>query len=127
MVVEGATTNNTANPGCRGNVTVPYCFGIGTDCSLDYSFNATCHTSYEPPKLFPASGDVEVYSISDSEVRIATTVSYICYNQRGPVEGVDSGINLSWHKVYTFSIKNKLIVIGCDDYALITGKNNSFA
>ncbi|KAI3795020.1 hypothetical protein L1987_37663 [Smallanthus sonchifolius] len=53
--------------------------------------------------MFPASGDSEVYSISDSEVRISTTVSYMCYNQRGPVEGFDSGIDLSWHKFYQLS------------------------
>ncbi|KAI3795028.1 hypothetical protein L1987_37672 [Smallanthus sonchifolius] len=45
--------NNTAKPSCPthcGNVTVPYPFGIGTDCSLDRIFNLNCNYSYEPPK-----------------------------------------------------------------------------
>ncbi|KAI3798058.1 hypothetical protein L1987_33326 [Smallanthus sonchifolius] len=127
MAVKGATTNNIGKPGCPthcGNVTVPYPFGIGTDCSLDsYSFKLTCNTSYEPPKLFLRDSNIEIYNISESELRIPTSVAYRCYNQSGDVDAnLISGISISF---FTFSAKNKFTVIGCDDYALITETNRA--
>ncbi|KAK1411288.1 hypothetical protein QVD17_37835 [Tagetes erecta] len=125
MAVEGhVTRNNTAKPGCLsqcGNVTVPYPFGIGTDCFLDYSFNLTCNNSYEPPKLFV--GGLQIYSISDSELRVFTTISYRCYNQSGVVDEDVGWTNLEGF--YTFSVKNKFTVLGCDDLALISGTNGA--
>ncbi|KAK1411257.1 hypothetical protein QVD17_37804 [Tagetes erecta] len=129
MATVRATISNIAKPGCPthcGNITVPYPFGIGTKCSLDYSYAGTCNTSYEPPKLFHASGYVEVYNISDSEVRVATSVSYSCYNQRGALDGMISGFDLNLNKEYTFSVKNKFTVIGCDDYALLGGADETY-
>ncbi|XP_076895597.1 wall-associated receptor kinase 2-like [Bidens hawaiensis] len=124
--LQGSTINNIIKPNCPthcGNVMVPYPFGIGYDtgCSLDNSFHVTCNTTYEPPKLFLRSSDFEIYNISDSEVRIHTTVSYRCYNQDGSVRNeFDWWISLS---KFTFSQKNKFIVLGCDDYSLIRGTN----
>ncbi|KAI3795026.1 hypothetical protein L1987_37669 [Smallanthus sonchifolius] len=123
MALEGATTNNTAKADCPthcGNVTVPYPFGIGTNCSLDRIFNLNCNDSYEPPKLFV--GSLEIYNISDSELRIFTRVSYRCFNQRGLfADQYNDWTDLAGF--YTFSTKNKYTVIGCDDYALISGIN----
>ncbi|KAI3756404.1 hypothetical protein L1987_56224 [Smallanthus sonchifolius] len=92
--LQGSTSraiNNIAKPNCPthcGNVTVPYPFGIGngTGCSIDNSFHVTCNTSYEPPKLFLRSSTIEIYSISDSELRIETGVAYRCYNQDGSID-----------------------------------------
>ncbi|GKC91042.1 wall-associated receptor kinase 2-like protein, partial [Tanacetum coccineum] len=121
--------NNIAKPGCQthcGNITVPYPFGIGKDtgCSLDSSFYVNCSTSFDPPKLFIKSGNVEIYNISDSELRIFTSVSHRCYAQNGNVYSKgDAWTDLAG--LFTFSEKNKLTVIGCDDYALITGSSYS--
>ncbi|KAM0038008.1 putative EGF-like domain, wall-associated receptor kinase, galacturonan-binding protein [Helianthus debilis subsp. tardiflorus] len=126
MVVDGATTNNTAKPNCPtrcGNITVPYPFGIGPECSLDYSHHLTCNTSYEPPKLFLGKGNMEIFNISDSELRIHTTISYRCYNQSGFTREHTTWSNLGDEGVFTFSVKNKFTVVGCDDYALIAGTN----
>ncbi|KAI3795021.1 hypothetical protein L1987_37664 [Smallanthus sonchifolius] len=125
MAVEGATTNNTAKPGCPthcGNITVPYPFGIGIECSLDYSFHLTCNSSYEPPKLFLRESNMDIYNISDSELRIFTTIAYKCYDQTGVAFE-----HIAWTSLanFTFSAKNKFTVIGCDDYALIAGTNGA--
>ncbi|KAF5768135.1 putative protein kinase RLK-Pelle-WAK family [Helianthus annuus] len=123
-IFPGATTNNTAKPGCPtecGNVTVPFPFGIGTDCSLSHSFYLTCNTSYEPPKLFLQDGNLQVYNISDTELRILTRISYRCYNQSGVAFEHIGWSNLAG--LYTFSAKNKFTVVGCDDYSLIRGTN----
>ncbi|KAK9062597.1 hypothetical protein SSX86_019785 [Deinandra increscens subsp. villosa] len=123
--LEGATTNSIAKPGCQtkcGDITVPYPFGIGTNCSLEgVSFNLTCDdTNYDPPKLFIGDGNLQVYNISDSELRISTIVSYQCYNQSGYVDGYTSYTSVSNLGDFTFSSKNKFTVVGCDDYALIS-------
>ncbi|XP_076890962.1 wall-associated receptor kinase 2-like [Bidens hawaiensis] len=116
--------NNIGKPGCLtqcGNLTVPYPFGIGKDtgCSLDESFYVTCNKSSAEPKLFLQSSDIQIYSISDSEFRIGTDVAYKCYNEDK---------SLSWDyegrysiSPFSFSPKNKFIVVGCDDYSLIRG------
>nr|GEZ17410.1 wall-associated receptor kinase 2-like [Tanacetum cinerariifolium] len=47
----------------------------------------------------------------------------LCYNQKGRNNKFDWWTNLQ--RLFTFSEKNKLTVIGCDDYALITGSSYS--
>ncbi|KAI3798054.1 hypothetical protein L1987_33321 [Smallanthus sonchifolius] len=78
-------------------------FANAKNCSLDDSFNLICNTSTEPPKLFLRGGNIDIYNISDSELRIFTIK----------------------HLGLTFSAKNKLTVTGCDDYALIMGTNGA--
>nr|GEV05248.1 wall-associated receptor kinase 2-like [Tanacetum cinerariifolium] len=123
--------NNIAKPNCTthcGNITVPYPFGIGREgCFLDTSFYLTCNNSYYPPKLFLEPSNHEIYNISDSELRIFTQVNYKCYNEDGSSvsnQDYSFGSNLS-SATFTFSGKNKLTVIGCDDYAVIKGSNGS--
>ncbi|CAH1445908.1 unnamed protein product [Lactuca virosa] len=122
------TMGNIARPGCLtqcGNLTVQYPFGIGKGCSLDESFELTCNLTYKPPKLFIGSGNIEIYSISDSEMRIYNRVAYKCYNASGNVtDELDAWTNLETTP-FTFSQKNKFTVIGCDDFALIGGTNGA--
>ncbi|XP_022009115.1 wall-associated receptor kinase-like 1 isoform X2 [Helianthus annuus] len=130
IALEGTTTNNIAMPGCPtkcGNITIAYPFGLGLDCSLDYSFHLYCNNLLKPPTLFLGERNIVVSNISDSEVRIFTIPSYTCYNKSGFVYDEDlQGIDLSSDDgVFTFSVKNKFTVIGCDDYALIKGTNGS--
>ncbi|KAK9073081.1 hypothetical protein SSX86_007403 [Deinandra increscens subsp. villosa] len=118
----------TGKSGCQthcGNLTVAYPFGIGvgSGCSRDASFDLTCNTTHDPPKLFIKSGNLQIFKISDSEMWITNFIAYRCYNQLG---GVTDDI-FAWTSLATtpfaFSQKNKFSVIGCDDFALITGTN----
>ncbi|XP_026411095.1 wall-associated receptor kinase 2-like [Papaver somniferum] len=69
-----------AKPGCQskcGNVTIPYPFGIGNNCSMidldaNIKYNIICNSSYNPPKPFmkTAGNYLEILSISETEVRI---------------------------------------------------------
>ncbi|XP_076953211.1 wall-associated receptor kinase 2-like [Bidens hawaiensis] len=123
--VQGSTINNISKPNCPthcGNVKVPYPFGIGYNkgCSLDNSFYVTCNKSYEPPKLFLLSSNIEIYNISDSEFRIHSGVAYRCYKSNGTILEEFEW----WSRLvspFTFSQKNKFTVLGCDDYSLIRG------
>ncbi|KAL7265581.1 hypothetical protein ACSBR1_003374 [Camellia fascicularis] len=127
-----ATATNTttsgfmvSKPGCPlkcGNLTVPYPFGIGvgSGCSIGSWFEINCSTASNPPK--PLLGSLEVFDISDTQVRIKNTVASNCYNQSGALIHQ----NTAWIKLgdspYTFSeTANKFTVIGCDDLALILG------
>ncbi|XP_028063149.1 putative wall-associated receptor kinase-like 16 [Camellia sinensis] len=128
-----ASTSSTANattiakPGCQsqcGNLTVPYPFGIGigSGCSIDPVFDINCNTSFNPPKPFLETGNLEVISLSDTQIRIKNWVASRCYNQTG---GITSE-NIVWIDLpayyLTFSdTANKFTVIGCDDFALISG------
>lgn len=133
------TTNNHANtttititkganitkPGCPrqcGNLTVPYPFGVGLGCAIGNWFEINCNTSFNPPK--PFIGQLEIYEISDSQLRISNVMAKKCYNQTGALVQE----NIAWTNLkttpYSFSELNKFTVIGCDDFALITGSDD---
>ncbi|KAL1816972.1 hypothetical protein ACET3Z_019546 [Daucus carota] len=131
-----ASTNHTimnvgdfAKPGCQshcGNLKVPYPFGIiksegleGSNCSIHSGFDVTCNTSTNPPKAFVQDSYMEIFDISDQELRISNFVAQKCYDQSGSVdESSYAQVDLS-ETTYTFSDANVFIVVGCDDYANI--------
>ncbi|PWA45866.1 EGF-like calcium-binding domain-containing protein [Artemisia annua] len=132
-----ATINNTL-PGCQskcGNLTVRYPFGIvsaDSSCSMGPWFDITCNTSFNPPKaflpldLFSYVGlkkflPIEVLDISDEHVRIKNTIATMCYNQTGgQIQDNSSGLVVA-NSYFTLSSElNKLITIGCDDFAMIS-------
>nr|XP_043636927.1 putative wall-associated receptor kinase-like 16 [Erigeron canadensis] len=128
MAVRGTLVNPfyRSKPGCSamcGDIKIPYPFGIGNDtgCSLDNSFYVTCNMSESPPKLYLGSSNIEIYNIFDTELRVKTGVSYRCYHSNGTVS---SEFSYNWTSLstLTFSAKNMFKVIGCDDYAVITGE-----
>ncbi|KVH94790.1 EGF-like calcium-binding [Cynara cardunculus var. scolymus] len=108
-------SGNIAKQGCQthcGNMTVPYPFGIGVDCALDESFSFFCNSTEEPPKLIYGD-NIEVYIISDSEIKISNTIGYTCYNEKGNVtQASDAWTSIPSTDPFTFSRKNKFTVIG---------------
>ena len=126
------STNETAStiskgaiitkPGCPrqcGNLTVPYPFGVGQGCGIGSWYEINCNTSFNPPRAF--QGGVQVYEITDSQVRISNSMAEKCYNQSGALIQQKSAWTDLGGSPYTFSEVNKFTVIGCDDFALITG------
>ncbi|WMV51857.1 hypothetical protein MTR67_045242 [Solanum verrucosum] len=118
---------NTTKPGCRkrcGNVTVPYPFGIGSDCAINSGFEVICNVSTDGTQK-PLIGSIEVYDISDAELRVENAIAWRCYNENGSMYRE----NLNWMYLggssypYSFSARNMFILVGCDDNALITGPN----
>ncbi|XP_009798995.1 putative wall-associated receptor kinase-like 16 [Nicotiana sylvestris] len=119
---------NITKRGCRkqcGNLTVPYPFGIGlgSGCAFDSGFEINCDISSDGSQK-PLIGNIEVYDISDAEVRIISTVARRCYTPTGAM--VEKGFGytrLPQSGPYSFSAMNRFSVVGCGDAALITGHN----
>ncbi|KAG5553977.1 hypothetical protein RHGRI_011745 [Rhododendron griersonianum] len=126
-----AITNSSffiAKPGCPlycGNITVPYPFGFGESRCYHSWFQLTCDTSSDPPMLFLGDSDsnLDVSSISQTQVRVGNIVTVQCYNETGDTidELSDQG---SWMNLgepgegLTFSdTANKFTVVGCNVYA----------
>ncbi|XVF71375.1 hypothetical protein PTKIN_Ptkin12aG0032500 [Pterospermum kingtungense] len=114
-----------AKPNCEtqsqcGNVTIPYPFGIGDDCSINSNFSISCNTTLEyPPKPF-IRNNIEVLDISfDGGLRILMGGAYDCYNTSGRRSS-------NWSSLVSVSFPindtiNKLTAIGCDTNALARG------
>ncbi|KAL0336747.1 UNVERIFIED_CONTAM: Wall-associated receptor kinase [Sesamum calycinum] len=115
-----------ARPNCQskcGNLTVPYPFGIGlgTGCSLGSWFDVNCNTSFNPPKPFIGTGNLEILDISANTLKIKNWLASRCYNQFGNVTQ-DKKVSIDLATTpFTFSDINKLSVLGCDEFALISG------
>ncbi|KAL9259980.1 Wall-associated receptor kinase 5-like protein [Drosera capensis] len=129
-----ATTNTSftgTKSGCQsqcGNLTVPYPFGIGSGCSMDsYGFDIHCNVSENTTKAFMGSGYKEVLSISETQVRIGSHVSYACYDAAGNITLEHTAwIQLGNLSRFTFSqTANKFMVVGCDDAALFSNFRGS--
>ncbi|KAH6835266.1 hypothetical protein C2S53_012430 [Perilla frutescens var. hirtella] len=68
-------------PGCPqkcGNLTIPFPFGMESNCYFDDSFHIICNSSFKPPKPFLRLGRAEVVSISlDGKLEILNTSSMV--------------------------------------------------
>ncbi|KAH7844418.1 hypothetical protein Vadar_027788 [Vaccinium darrowii] len=125
---------NQTLPGCPlmcGNLTVPYPFGIGlnSNCSIGPWFVINCVNTSNPPKPFLGSGNLEVLSISETQVRVRNIVSTRCYDNTGATT-LDN-VSSTWLGAYnvspfTFSgSANKFTVVGCDDLGIISGSSQT--
>ncbi|XP_022856853.1 putative wall-associated receptor kinase-like 16 isoform X2 [Olea europaea var. sylvestris] len=121
-----AASTATTKPGCQskcGDLSVPYPFGIGlgTNCSMGLWFDINCNTTFNPPKAFIGTGNLEIISISDEKIRIKNWVAARCYSQTGNITRKNPAwINFTGTP-YTFADLNKFTVVGCDDLAIIVG------
>ncbi|GAA0148742.1 transmembrane signal receptor [Lithospermum erythrorhizon] len=104
-----------------GSLTVPYPFGIGvgTGCSVGFWYDINCNTTFDPPKPFLFTGNLEVLEISASKVRVKNVVASTCYSETGTVTG-NNTVSISLKGApYTFSQENRFTVIGCGDFAIV--------
>ncbi|XP_073131967.1 wall-associated receptor kinase 2-like [Henckelia pumila] len=119
LITQGATI---AKPNCQrscGNLTVPYPFGVGieTGCSFGRGFNVNCNTSFNPPRPFINSGNMEIIDITDGTMSVKNWVARRCYGPDG-LRNYTMSINVTGTPL-TFSDSNRFTIVGCDDFALI--------
>ncbi|XP_051131274.1 wall-associated receptor kinase 2-like [Andrographis paniculata] len=139
MTVALATSNSTAagadtfnigkaaaitkRPDCPnkcGNLSVPYPFGIGigSGCGIGEGFEFNCSMAFDPPRAF--LGTIQVFEISDNQIRISNVVARRCYDKAGTVLMQNTASSDISSTPYSYSDVNKFTVVGCSDLALFT-------
>ncbi|KAG4200850.1 hypothetical protein ERO13_A05G239750v2 [Gossypium hirsutum] len=124
LTVTATSVAGQAKAGCQsncGHISIPYPFGTGsTDCNMSRRFFIRCNTSFNPPKAFLTTSDIEVLHISlNGYLRIQYPVGYDCYNSSGSAYYFDARFRLS--KFLISHTRNKFTAIGCDTYAYVEG------
>ncbi|KAL6534454.1 hypothetical protein OROHE_013379 [Orobanche hederae] len=134
LAATNTTTNSTADtfnilktpiitkPNCPskcGDLTVPYPFGIGAGCGIGNWFEFNCSDAFDPPRAF--IGTIRVYEISDNQMRVSNVVSRRGKNIFLGPQHRNSASSSTAGTPYSYSELNRFNVIGCDDFALITG------
>ncbi|KAG8388356.1 hypothetical protein BUALT_Bualt02G0117300 [Buddleja alternifolia] len=127
-----SATYPITKPGCQtqcGDLTIPFPFGIGSNCSMDPSFHIHCNTSTNPPKAYLFNTGFEVTVIYDhnygSQIRVKyPNLAVSCYDSLGN-KTVSSNISIDLSSTqYTVAENNWLIAIGCDDLVTIQGRSD---
>ncbi|KAL7102104.1 hypothetical protein ACP275_08G098500 [Erythranthe tilingii] len=115
---------NITKPGCEskcGNLTVPYPFGMGSECYIHPSFDINCDTSFNPPKPFSGLTRLEVIDITDSQMRIKNYIAANCYNKLGNITRQEPLNVIELYPPFSFSNANKFTIVGCDDLGQLFG------
>ncbi|XP_022765897.1 putative wall-associated receptor kinase-like 16 [Durio zibethinus] len=124
LTIIATSVSAQAKPDCQsncGNINIPYPFGTGSPgCNISRSFFIRCNTTFNPPKAFLTTSNIEVLNISlDGYLRIVDSIGYDCYNSSGRSSYFDMWITLS--KFPISHTRNKFTAIGCDTYAYVQG------
>ncbi|KAL2509857.1 Wall-associated receptor kinase 2 [Forsythia ovata] len=123
-ITKGATITKPGCPRQCGNLTVPYPFGVGSGCAIGEWFELNCSTAFNPPRAF--LGTIQIYDISDSQMRVSNVVAKKCYDKSGAVIHQNTASSSIIGTPFSYSELNKFTVIGCDDVALMIGPGGNF-
>ncbi|CAA3003146.1 wall-associated receptor kinase 2-like [Olea europaea subsp. europaea] len=121
-------------PSRCGNVEIPYPFGIGPNCSMDWNFEIICLNSSNPPKPYLEIGfltyevepihityQFEVVNISETQIYVKNStlqLAMACYGMEQYPNKTDIHMDFSYSP-YTFSDSNQITIVGCDDLATV--------
>ncbi|KAK2995149.1 hypothetical protein RJ640_002402 [Escallonia rubra] len=117
-----AAAPSLAKPDCQaycGNISIPYPFGIGSNCYLDQRYAVTCNQSSNPPKPYLTSLRLEVLAVNLTALTITINnpVSMDCGNS--PSNGVSIIRNrLVGTRFLISAAYNKFTVLGCGNAIL---------
>ncbi|KAG1353935.1 wall-associated receptor kinase 2-like [Cocos nucifera] len=128
IAVTASASVNTL-PGCPatcGNVSIPYPFGIGTNCSLP-GFELSCNdTGNGVQKPFHTNVEFINISLLPAQARIYNQISWQCYNATyADVSYSTWRLNFTRYPFRFSDTDNKFTVVGCDTFAYISGQNQN--
>ncbi|KAM4080576.1 hypothetical protein ACJW30_11G027900 [Castanea mollissima] len=115
-----------ALPNCPkmcGNMEIPYPFGLREGCYLDHNFFVNCTNSSEP--FIPKHIIVKNISLH-GQIDTLMYVARDCYEQG--VKDYNSSTNPWLKSPLNFTVsstQNKFVVVGCDTYAFLHGKQQN--
>ncbi|XP_008802182.2 putative wall-associated receptor kinase-like 16 [Phoenix dactylifera] len=127
LIAVTASPFNNTRPGCPatcGDVSIPYPFGIGPDCSLP-GFNLSCNDNASGVKK-PFIYNVELINISllPAQARVYNYISWQCYNHTSNDMSYSTWrLNFTAYPYRFSDADNKFTVVGCHTLAYITGQN----
>ncbi|KAF3450259.1 hypothetical protein FNV43_RR06339 [Rhamnella rubrinervis] len=123
VVLAAATASQQSDCSKRcGDVDVPLPFGMDDKTYLDDTFLITCNKSFNPPKAFLMTSNIEVKNISidEGELSVMKFIAKDCYNELGIRNEIKSNRPSTRFTVNTISsTKNKFFAIGCDTNAFV--------
>ncbi|XP_073139361.1 wall-associated receptor kinase 2-like [Henckelia pumila] len=122
-ILKGDVITKPDCPSKCGDLTVPYPFGVGrgSGCGYQPIYELNCSDAFDPPRAFIGDGNIQVYEISDNQMRISNVVAKRCYDQYGAVVQSNFASSGLIGTPFSYSELNKFILIGCDDLSLING------
>jgi Wall-associated receptor kinase galacturonan-binding len=128
--VESAPNALHGCPDNCGAISIPYPFGIGSNCSME-GFELSCNTTHNgKPTPYLFNTDILNISLSLGQARVSSPISSRCYNSTSPSNYTDSWWTVDFDGFpFRFNHeKNKFVVIGCDTLAYInlTNDQNSY-
>ena len=118
---------NTSLPGCPekcGNITIPYPFGIGPNCSLE-GFDVTCNHS----KPYIGSSNIELIDVDLPQglAHVYSNISRVCCNN-STSNFTYWGMNFTGTTFKFSDTRNKFTTIGCNTLAyMVSSSGQSYA
>ncbi|KAK2998750.1 hypothetical protein RJ639_024477 [Escallonia herrerae] len=130
-----AAAPSLAKPGCQdhcGNVSIPYPFGIGSNCYLNQRYAVTCNQSLNPPEPYLTSSGLRVLNVSLTNQTIIINNPVVTGCGNSPRHGVSVTNKSLEGTPFLFSREyNKFVVLGCgnailDHDGIVTAGCSSF-
>ncbi|KAL2518930.1 wall associated kinase-like 7 [Abeliophyllum distichum] len=119
-----------SKPNCQekcGNVTIPYPFGIGLECSADSSFTVSCRNITNPETPFLSSLNMEVLDISMDYSTITLNQLVSPLNCSLEQKGVYLGKSLSRTPFIFSRLYSVLAVLGCNNVVTLLSNGTTTA
>ncbi|KAL3746289.1 hypothetical protein ACJRO7_015270 [Eucalyptus globulus] len=110
-----------------GDVDVPYPFGLELHCARSQDFFLNCTTEGNHTQLLLDNCPIRNISVEDATMVVSVPEAYTCYDPDGWRTNMNISITLSSFPPYRFSdTRNKLTVLGCNTYAVMSDPDGKF-